>query len=639
MAEEKAGGLPGANVGIDVTKIPLYGQDDERIQELNKAQQDVASALEHRYDQPNWWKVAAGFAKPQLGGFLASLGSASEAMGENLENQRASMMPVAQMKLQIAQTNMLLGANKKVADEIKAWRDAHPGQTPSAQLVGDWAAKAPGSSVVKSLQDELKFQQDQQNQNIQRVTEKGRNNIPLTDADKAVLNQNPEGLPRNQLPANQVPPVTGQQPPVGQQPPKEASKQETPMFQMPIDPSKTKISSGFGEREDPFNKGKKQTHPGWDLAAEEGTDVTSIGKGKVLHIGKDTGTGKDYGNNVIIDYGNGYTARFGHLNGFSKDLQEGQDIDAGTLIGGVGHTGKATGPHLDVTVFKNGKPVDPASVFGDPFHKNVQASNEPRAEAPPTAPAKTSYYKPTVPPPEVEGVGSGVAASRIKTFEENAAKEEAPYAETIGNLQGVMTGPNYTRIKNQYDTAISMIEKNPDLARKVFAMMRKEPIQAALASGFDVTGPGFHASVGFPIEAFKDAARPDVEKAYADKLFSSLMNITMANLRAQGVAMGKVPQQEYMKALSGFVNPNMTSPAALNGLHHARADFDQNKEYFDLVKKERMEGRVDPNSKTPYADIHNNSKELQKLHKKFALIHKQYDDDYQNDLEKGKKAP
>jgi murein DD-endopeptidase MepM/ murein hydrolase activator NlpD len=633
MAEEKAGGLPNANVGIDVTKIPLYGQDDERLQELNKAQQDVASALEHRYDQPNWWKVAAGFAKPQLGGFLASLGSASEAMGENVENQRASMMPVAQMKLQIAQSNMLLGANKKVADEIKAWRDSHPGQTPSAQLVGDWAAKAPQSSVVKSLQEELKFQQDQQNQNLQRVQQKVQSNMPLSEADKAILNQAPEGQPRVQ--PNALPPTSGnQQPPVGQQPPREAPKQETPMFQMPIDVSKTHISSGYGERENPFEKGKKQNHPGWDLAAPEGTEVMSIGKGKVLHIGQDTGTGKDYGNNVIVDYGNGYTARFGHLNAFDENLKEGQEIDAGTKIGGVGKTGRATGPHLDVTVFKNGKPVDPSSVFGDPFNQNQQAKgNETRPEA---TPSKGTFYTHSVPMPNTEGVGGATREVVMKNYAENAAKAEAPYAEQVANLQPVMSGPNYTRIKNQYDTAISMIEKNPDLARTVFAMVRQEPIQAALAEGFGVHAGAFNANVSLPVKAFKDAGLTDAEKNYADKLFSSLMNITMANLRSQGVAMGKVPQQEYMKALSGFVSPDQTSPAALNMLHHSRADFDQNKEYYDTVQRERKE-HVDPYSATPYADINNNSKELQKIHKKYALIKKQYDDDYQTELDKRKK--
>ena len=618
MAEEKAGGLP--TVGIDVTKIPLYGQDDERMQELTKAQQDIASALEHRYDQPNWFKVAAGFAKPQLGGFLASLGSASEAMGENVEQQRASMLPVAQMKLQIAQTNMLLNANKKVADEIKTWRDAHPGQTPSAQLVGDWAAKAPGSSVVKSLQDELKFQQDQQNQNLQRVQQKLQSNMPLTEADKLVLSQNPEGQPR----------VESAVPPVREKP----KKEEHPLFQMPIDASKTKISSGFGEREDPFNKGRKENHPGWDLAAEEGTDVTSIGKGKILHINQDTGTGKDYGNNVIVDYGNGYTARFGHLNGFNKDLKEGQDIDAGTVLGGVGHTGRATGPHLDVTVFKDGKPVDPTSVFGDPFHKNAPPiAREQSTETPPTKP---TFYSHSVPMPDTAGVGNATREVVMRNYAENAAKVEAPYAEQVANLQPVMSGPNYTRIKNQYDTAISMIEKNPDLARTVFAMLRQEPIQAALAEGFGVHAGAFNANVSLPVKAFKDAGLSDIEKNYADKLFSSLMNITMANLRAQGVAMGKVPQQEYMKALSGFVSPEQTSPAALNILHHSRADFDQNKEYYDTVQRERKTN-VDPSSATPYADINNNSKELEKIHRKYSMVKKKYDDDYQAELDRRKK--
>jgi len=218
MADEKAGGLPAPNVGIDVTKIPLYGQDDERMQELNNAQQDVASALEHRYDQPNWWKVAAGFAKPQLGGFLASLGSASEAMGENLENQRASMMPVAQMKLQIAQTNMLLGANKKVADQIKAWRDANPGMTPTAQQIGDWEALAPNSNVVKSLKDELSSQHTEQGLARDRTELAYKLGRQPSEADLSVLftpttsksNQQTTGTT---VPSNQPSQTEGENPP------------------------------------------------------------------------------------------------------------------------------------------------------------------------------------------------------------------------------------------------------------------------------------------------------------------------------------------------------------------------------------------------------------------------------------------
>ena len=67
-----------------------------------QANEDFADALEKRYAQPNWFKVSAGFLKPQLGGFGASLGSAAEALGESVEQQRAVQPTIAQIRAQNA---------------------------------------------------------------------------------------------------------------------------------------------------------------------------------------------------------------------------------------------------------------------------------------------------------------------------------------------------------------------------------------------------------------------------------------------------------------------------------------------------------------------------------------------------------
>jgi Transglycosylase SLT domain len=100
---------------MDVSTVNPYGQNDQRLQELRDAQKEAIEALQHRYDQPNWWKVAAGFAKPQLGGFLASAGSAAEAAGETEEQRRNQAPTVAQMKIQLARTNMVLDQKKQAA--------------------------------------------------------------------------------------------------------------------------------------------------------------------------------------------------------------------------------------------------------------------------------------------------------------------------------------------------------------------------------------------------------------------------------------------------------------------------------------------------------------------------------------------
>lgn len=94
---------------------------EESITKYRETLDEQIKALQKRYEEPNYWKVAAGFAKPQLGGFLASLGSAAEAMGENVEQQREQQLPIAQMKVQMEQANMLLGQKQQQNKIYQDW--------------------------------------------------------------------------------------------------------------------------------------------------------------------------------------------------------------------------------------------------------------------------------------------------------------------------------------------------------------------------------------------------------------------------------------------------------------------------------------------------------------------------------------
>ncbi len=109
-------------VVTDPSKINPTGASQEDLTEYQKSLDAQIKALEQRYANPNWFKVAAGFLKPQLGGFAASLGSASEALGQNIEEQRAAELPIAQMRSQLAQSKILTGQNKLQSDEFEAWR-------------------------------------------------------------------------------------------------------------------------------------------------------------------------------------------------------------------------------------------------------------------------------------------------------------------------------------------------------------------------------------------------------------------------------------------------------------------------------------------------------------------------------------
>ncbi|ASB49621.1 M23 family metallopeptidase [Alkalitalea saponilacus] len=104
-------------------------------------------------------------------------------------------------------------------------------------------------------------------------------------------------------------------------------------------------------------------HHGVDYAAPAGTPVYAIGDGTIVARGWDNRGG---GNFVRIRHNSVYTTVYMHLQGFARGLHKGQHVQQGQLIGYVGQTGLATGPHLDFRVFQNGQPVDPLSIEAPP---------------------------------------------------------------------------------------------------------------------------------------------------------------------------------------------------------------------------------------------------------------------------------
>ncbi|MDO4462091.1 MAG: peptidoglycan DD-metalloendopeptidase family protein [Bacteroidia bacterium] len=142
----------------------------------------------------------------------------------------------------------------------------------------------------------------------------------------------------------------------------------------------SRISSRFsGSRMHPILK-KRRAHYGVDYAAPSGTPVQSIGDGTVIEKGFDK---KGGGNYVKVRHNSVYTSVYMHLRGFAKGLKRGARINQGELIGYVGKTGLATGPHLDFRVYMNGKPIDPLKmeapsvepVSNDNFDRYIQYSD------------------------------------------------------------------------------------------------------------------------------------------------------------------------------------------------------------------------------------------------------------------------
>ena len=117
-------------------------------------------------------------------------------------------------------------------------------------------------------------------------------------------------------------------------------------------PAASEVSSTFGYRRDPFNGGGAM-HNGIDFKGAVGSPILAAGSGKVVHVGWKGG----YGKTVEIEHGNGMITRYAHMSRF--DVELGETVEAGEKIGGIGSTGRSTGPHLHFEVRIGGKAVNP----------------------------------------------------------------------------------------------------------------------------------------------------------------------------------------------------------------------------------------------------------------------------------------
>jgi len=147
------------SLATDPSKINPAGAQQSDLDEYQRSLDEQIKSLEARYANPNWFKVAAGFAKPQLGGFMASFGSAAEALGENVEQQRAAALPIAQMRSQLAQSKILTGQNKTVADMVAEYLATGEPLTP--EFVAKVNRIAPDSPSAKALSAQLVAAQKQ----------------------------------------------------------------------------------------------------------------------------------------------------------------------------------------------------------------------------------------------------------------------------------------------------------------------------------------------------------------------------------------------------------------------------------------------------------------------------------------------
>jgi murein DD-endopeptidase MepM/ murein hydrolase activator NlpD len=117
----------------------------------------------------------------------------------------------------------------------------------------------------------------------------------------------------------------------------------------------TRITSSFSEsRFHPILK-TSRPHLGVDFAAPAGTPVLAVASGYV----RSAGWKKDFGRHVEIDHGDGLISAYSHLRGIDPSLKTGRLVRQGEVVGWVGQSGLATGPHLHFAMFDNGEYINP----------------------------------------------------------------------------------------------------------------------------------------------------------------------------------------------------------------------------------------------------------------------------------------
>jgi murein DD-endopeptidase MepM/ murein hydrolase activator NlpD len=120
----------------------------------------------------------------------------------------------------------------------------------------------------------------------------------------------------------------------------------------------SRVSSGFNPRRMHPILQRIRGHMGTDYAAPLGTPVHAAGNGSVSF----EAVRGAYGNAVVLDHGEGISTLYGHLSRFAKHVHPGSRVRQGEVIGYVGMTGLATGPHLHYEYLMNGVHMNPQTV-------------------------------------------------------------------------------------------------------------------------------------------------------------------------------------------------------------------------------------------------------------------------------------
>lgn len=531
MAETKSP----LSLATDPGRINPVGAQQSDLEEYQKSLEAQINALEQRYAQPNWFNVAAGFAKPQLGGFLASVGSASQALGENEERRREAMLPIAQMRTQLAQSKILTGANKTQADEYERWRaSGKPMDQATFTRLFSLNPQTPVAEAIKAAYEgqrkDLEFTSSQQRLMMDAIQMKQAKGLPLSKQEQEFLANLPGQLSLRQ---EAQPLLPGGKPTGAEGPAAGGAPSNAPVGQ-------------------------------YNLSAP----------GAIEAVRKAIST--------IVDP----TERARALEALESQI--------------------------------------------NPNRTTTAAKEE-----------KQTTYTPTFKFPNIAGLSDAERESVVGQYRENAKIAEARSEATVNQWRPLAEEPNHAALDSEYKAAISLMETHPDVAKKVFNLLRKEgtlldQVASAAQAGFGLNFNNMSANLNLPVEAFLRAGLNPESQLLADRLVRAMLTVGNAKLASQGITPEK-GQEAYNRILEGTkASLSQNAPTALHNLYKDYETFKQNKSLYDQINQE-YPNQVATNSPTPYTDILRNSPHLKEINEKAKASMERHEKIYSDAIEKMKR--
>lgn len=657
MAEQS--GLP------DISKANFYGQSPDAQQELIDANETSIKALQQRYENPNWFNVAAGFFKPQLGGFAASLGSASQALGENLEKQRANELTVAQYRAQVALMKNQLGQNQKANELLAAAKGVI---TPD--LVREMEARVgKDHPTVLAAKDTLATQQK-----TQEIAQ---------GAQTLALQRLKTAIESNLTPTAQMYKDAGYEPPAAAGPPAAGGgNPPAPIEGSPAAPESVPAqgvpTSAFinatHKIENPANL-PKGTGPG--TAPQQGpgqfTDATlkTIAE-KYPNVGNPADYGKPgkedtthaFDTALLGDHHASLVAA-GVKNPTALDHRlawhfgaEGanklKSVDENTPLGAVMTTKDANGaevPNTDLLAKNKLKPsmtvkelkqLEGSRLYANGVNPDVPVAwGTEAAGATGAAPAPTSSktfpyaYKP-LGATDLQMLSAPLQSQKMQANLENAKSQEDISTSNLAPL-APYAGPIGTQILNQSKAIEKAIASNPKAAEKVYNVLGQGTVMAQILktaeAGLQFNGGILSGSLSIPTSVWENAKLPPELWSYANDLVTHSLILQSAKARAAGQNITKIPVAEYLGQQNATANLHQPWDSALHSVRNDILDAWHQRNIYHTVVSEKQ--KVASGELAPTTAVMQHSP----AYKKAMADWEQEVADLNSEREKGRKFP